>query len=132
MKDSTLYSIRTIYTDPDLERTDHRRLRLATLTDRLNFDRIRTSPGEILSEEFMKPLGLSGNALARALKVPANRITDIVRGRRDISADTALRLGRYFGTTPQFWLNAQTAYALSKAEVEIGQTIASEVKPRAA
>jgi addiction module HigA family antidote len=105
---------------------------LATLTDRLKFDRIRTSPGEILSEEFMKPLGLSGNALARELKVPANRITDIVRGRRDISADTALRLARYFGTTPHFWLNAQTAYALSRAEAEIGQTIASEVKPRAA
>jgi addiction module HigA family antidote len=105
---------------------------LSTITDRPRFDRIRTSPGEILSEEFMKPLGLSGNALARELKVPANRITDIVRGRRDISADTALRLARYFGTTPQFWLNAQTAYALSRAEAEIGQTIASEVKPRAA
>jgi antitoxin HigA-1 len=102
------------------------------LAKRPKFDRIRTSPGEILSEEFMKPLGLSGNALARELKVPANRITDIVRGRRDISADTALRLARYFGTTPQFWLNAQTAYALSRAEAEIGQTIASEVKPRAA
>jgi addiction module HigA family antidote len=103
-----------------------------TLAKRLEIDRIRTSPGEILSDEFMKPLGLSGNALARELKVPANRITDIVRGRRDISADTALRLARYFGTTPQFCLNAQTAYALSRAEAEIGQTIASEVKPRAA
>ncbi len=72
--------------------------------------RMRTSPGEILREEFMKPLGLSGNALAGQLKVPANRINDIVRDRREISADTALRLARYFGTTARFWLNAQAAY----------------------
>ena len=94
--------------------------------------RIRTPPGEILREEFMEPLGLSGSALARQLKVPANRINDIVRGRREISADTALRLARYFGTTARFWLNAQAAYALSKAEAEVGDTIASEVEPRAA
>jgi antitoxin HigA-1 len=94
--------------------------------------RTRTSPGEILEEEFMKPLGLSGSALARELKVPANRINDIVRGRREVSADTALRLARYFGTTPRFWLNAQTAYALSKAEAEAGERIAAEVAPRAA
>ncbi len=94
--------------------------------------RIRTSPGEILLEEFMKPLGLSGNALARELKVPANRINDIVRGRRDVSADTALRLARYFGTTPRFWLNAQAAYDLSRAEADVGDAIAAEVQPRAA
>jgi addiction module HigA family antidote len=94
--------------------------------------RIRTSPGEILLEEFMKPLGLSGNELARQIKVPANRINDIVRERRQVSADTALRLARYFGTTARFWLNAQSAYDLSKAEAEIGRTIASEVRPRAA
>ena len=94
--------------------------------------RIRTSPGEILLEEFMKPLGLSGNELARQIKVPANRINDIVRGRRQLSADTALRLARYFGTTARFWLNAQSAYDLSKTEAEIGRTIASEVRPRAA
>jgi addiction module HigA family antidote len=94
--------------------------------------RIRTSPGEILREEFMQPLGLSGSALARQLKVPANRINDIVRDRREISADTALRLARYFGTTARFWLNAQAAYALSKAEAEVGDTIESEVEPRAA
>ncbi len=94
--------------------------------------RIRTPPGEILREEFMEPLGLSGSALARQLKVPANRINDIVRGRREISADTALRLARYFGTTARFWLNAQAGYALSKAEAEVGDTIASEVEPRAA
>ena len=94
--------------------------------------RIRTSPGEILREEFMKPLGLSGSALARQLKVPANRINDILRDRRDISADTALRLARYFGTSARFWLNAQAAYALSKVEAESGAKISSEVRPRAA
>jgi addiction module HigA family antidote len=94
--------------------------------------RIRTSPGEILFEEFMKPFDLSGSELARHLKVPANRINDIVRGRREISADTALRLARYFGTTAHFWLNAQTAYDLSKAEAESAGQIASEVRPRAA
>ena len=94
--------------------------------------RIRTSPGEILREEFMKPLGLSGNELARQLKVPANRINDIVRGRREVSADTALRLARYFGTTARFWLNAQAAHNLSKAEAEVGRIVASEVSPRAA
>ena len=93
--------------------------------------RIRTSPGEILLEEFMKPLGLSGNELARQSKVPANRINDIVRGRRQLSADTALRLARYFGTTARFWLNAQSAHDLSRAEAEIGKTIVSEVRPRA-
>ena len=94
--------------------------------------RVRTSPGEILREEFIKPLGLSGSALARDLKVPANRINDILRGRRDISADTALRLARYFGTTARFWLNAQSAYDLSKAEMENGDRIAAEVAPHAA
>ena len=94
--------------------------------------RIRTSPGEILAEEFLKPLRLSGSELARHLKVPANRINDIVRDRREVSADTALRLARYFGTTARFWLNAQAAYNLSKAEGEDAGRIASEVKPRAA
>jgi|TARA_R110000803_G_scaffold26804_2_gene63104 addiction module HigA family antidote len=94
--------------------------------------RTRTSPGEILSEEFMKPLSLSGNELARRIKVPANRVNDIVRGRRDVSADTALRLSRYFGTTAQFWLNAQSAYDLSVVEHEIGAEIEAEIEPHAA
>ena len=71
--------------------------------------RIRTHPGEILREEFLKPLGMSANALATALQVPSNRITEILRGRRYVSADTAMRLARYFGTSPEFWLNLQTA-----------------------
>ena len=94
--------------------------------------RIRTSPGEILKEEFMKPFGLSGNELAQRLKVPANRVNDIVRNRREISADTALRLARYFGTSARFWLNAQAAYDLSRTEAEVGKAIASQVRPHAA
>jgi addiction module HigA family antidote len=94
--------------------------------------RIRPPPGEILLEEFMKPLSLSGSELARHLKVPANRINDIVRGRREVSADTPLRLARYFGTSAHFWLNAQMAHALSKAEAGSAKRIAAEVRPRAA
>ena len=92
--------------------------------------RLRTPPGEILREEFLRPLGMSGSELARHLKVPPNRINDIVRGRREISADTALRLARYFGTSATFWLNAQAAYSLSRAEIELGRQIASQVRPR--
>ncbi len=80
--------------------------------------RLRTHPGEVLSEEFLTPLGLSARALAEKIDVPGNRISDITRQRRDVSADTAIRLGRYFGTGPQFWLNLQNAYDLSKAESE--------------
>ena len=92
--------------------------------------RVSTHPGEILREEFMVPLGLSANAVARALHVPPNRITGIVGGRRAITADTALRLSLYFGTSADFWLNLQTAYELSVARAESGQHIAEEVRPR--
>jgi addiction module HigA family antidote len=78
--------------------------------------RLRTHPGEVLREEYLLPLGLSARALARALDVPANRLSDIMRGTRAVSADTAIRLGRYFNTDPRFWLNLQTALDLSKAE----------------
>lgn len=78
--------------------------------------RLRTHPGEVLREEYLVPLGLSARALARALGVPANRLTEIMRGSRDVSADTAIRLGRYFRTDPRFWLNLQAAHDLSKAE----------------
>jgi addiction module HigA family antidote len=78
--------------------------------------RLRTHPGEVLREEYLVPLGLSARALARALAVPPNRLTEIMRGTRDVSADTAIRLGRYFRTDPRFWLNLQAAYELSKAE----------------
>jgi antitoxin HigA-1 len=78
--------------------------------------RLRIHPGELLREEYLIPLGLSARALAKVLGVPANRLTEIMRGTRDVSADTAIRLGRYFGTDPRFWLNLQAAHDLSKAE----------------
>jgi antitoxin HigA-1 len=81
--------------------------------------RIRTHPGEVLREEFLLPLGLSARELAQVLGVPANRLTDIVRGRRGVTADTALRLARHFRTDPRFWLNLQTAHDLSQAEATI-------------
>lgn len=93
--------------------------------------RIKTHPGTVLLEDFMKPLGLTANALALELRVPANRIGAIVKGERSVSADTALRLARYFGTTAQFWLNLQTAHALSVTENEAGERIARDVNPRA-
>jgi antitoxin HigA-1 len=99
--------------------------------------RIRTRPGKILREEFMKPLGLSANALALALQVPATRIGDILRDRsegrgkpRAVTADTAIRLARYFRITPQFWLNLQSAYDLSVAMAEHGPAIERNVHPR--
>lgn len=88
-------------------------------------------PGEILVDE-METLGLSANALAAALKVPANRISTIVNGARSITADTALRLARYFGTSPEFWLNLQKSYELRVAEREAGPRIKRAVRPRAA
>ena len=72
-------------------------------------------PGEILADEFMQPLGLSANKLARKLGVPPNRISEIIKGRRSISADTALRLSQAFGTSPEFWLNLQQAVDLWNA-----------------
>jgi len=78
--------------------------------------RLRTHPGEMLREEYLLPLNLSARTLAKLLGVPANRLTEIMRGTRDVTADTAIRLGRYFGTDPRFWLNLQAAHDLSKAE----------------
>src|SRR4051794_34526171 len=89
-------------------------------------------PGEILREEYMLPLGLSANALARALGVTPARINDIVRQRRGVSGDTALRLARYFGTDAQSWLNLQAMYELRVAEIAGGGEIEKRVKPRAA
>lgn len=86
-------------------------------------------PGEILREEFLVPIEMSANALAMELHVPAPRINDVVRERRSVTPDTALRLARYFGTTPQFWLNLQTAFDLRKAEAELGTKIFAEVRP---
>ncbi|MEK6572717.1 MAG: HigA family addiction module antitoxin [Chloroflexota bacterium] len=86
-------------------------------------------PGEILREDFMKPLGLSMNKLALGLRVPVTRIAEIVHGRRGITPDTALRLGRYFNTSARFWLNAQAAYDLESVEDELQRTIERDVRP---
>ncbi len=87
-------------------------------------------PGEILREEFLKPLGISMNKLAGLLHVPANRITQIVDGRRAITGETALRLARYFGTSAEFWLGMQKEYDLQVARDEYEARIGREVRPR--
>jgi len=86
-------------------------------------------PGEILREEFLAPLNMTANALAVRLHVPAPRINDVVRERRGISVDTALRLARFFGTTPKFWLNLQTSFDLKTANAK---SVEQEVRPLAA
>ena len=86
-------------------------------------------PGEILTEE-LDELGLSATALAQAVAVPTNRITSILKGQRGVTADTALRLARFFGTTPQLWLNLQQTFELRTAEIESGREIEERVKPR--
>ena len=87
-------------------------------------------PGEMLREEFMKPLGLSANALAMELRVPVTRISEIVRERRGITADTALRLGCYFNMSPEFWMGLQMDYDLESASDAVGSAIRSEIRPR--
>jgi addiction module HigA family antidote len=96
-----------------------------------NIERVTTHPGKILREEFMQPLGLSANKLALELHVPVTRVHEIAKQRRAISADTALRLARYFGTTAEFWLNLQKNYELSLAKLETNKKIEKEVHPRA-
>jgi addiction module HigA family antidote len=86
-------------------------------------------PGETLREDFLKPLGLSANRLSIELRVPVTRVNDILLGRRAISADTALRLARYFGTTPQFWTNLQANYDLETASDARGAEINTLVRP---
>ena len=87
-------------------------------------------PGEILNEEFLKPLGMTINAVALALRVPSNRIYAIVEGDRGISADTALRLARYFGTSAEFWMNLQSHYDLEITRKEAAEEIERAVQPR--
>jgi addiction module HigA family antidote len=88
-------------------------------------------PGEVLQEDYLKPLGLSVNALAKALDVPTSRMNDIVHERRGVSADTALRLERYFGSDAQGWLNMQTAYDLKIAQKTVSKAIAKAIVPMA-
>lgn len=87
-----------------------------------------THPGEVLQEEFLKPLDISQYRLARDLSVPARRINEIVQGKRSISADTALRLARYFGTTDRFWLNLQARYDLEREKDRLGKRLVEEVE----
>jgi addiction module HigA family antidote len=87
-------------------------------------------PGEMLREEFMKPLGLSANALAMELRVPVTRITEILRERRGITADTALRLARYFNMTPEFWMGLQMDFDLESEADAAGAAIEREIRPR--
>ena len=89
-------------------------------------------PGEVLLEDFLKPIALSQYALAKAIGLSQIRVSEIVHRRRAISPDTALRLSRYFGTSPEFWLGMQTTYDLELARDRIGQSIESEIVPRSA
>jgi antitoxin HigA-1 len=95
-------------------------------------NRVTTHPGEVLSEEFLKPLGLSINALALALRVPATRIGAIVKGERSVTADTALWLARFFGTSAEFWINLQAMHDLTKTRMQSGLAIERDVRPRTA
>ena len=95
-------------------------------------NRVTTHPGEVLDEEFLKPLGLSVNALALALRVPATRVGAIVKGERSVTADTALRLARFLGTSAEFWINLQAMHDLTKARIQSGAIIDRDVRPRAA
>lgn len=87
-------------------------------------------PGDVLNEDYMKPLGITQNQLGRDLGISPRRINEIVHGKRRITADTALRLARHIGTTPQFWLNLQTHYDLDLAEDDLGGRLEKEVKVR--
>lgn len=89
-------------------------------------------PGEILREDLLKPLGISVNRLGRDLRVPVTRIREIVNGRRGVTADTALRLARYWGTTPEFWMSLQAAHDLDLVRRVSSDRIARDVHPREA
>ena len=89
-------------------------------------------PGEILREEYLEPLDMSVNALSKALHVPPTRMNEIVRENRGITADTAIRLARFFGTSERFWLNLQTEYSLRQTQIQKAEQIAREIDPHAA
>ena len=86
------------------------------------------TPGDVLSEEFLKPMKITQNQLAKDINVPANRISQIIHGKREITADTALRLSKYFGIEPEFWLNLQVRYNVKIAKSKVGKIIEKEVK----
>jgi addiction module HigA family antidote len=110
-------------------------LKSLTITEVPEVSKKRLSPvhpGDILLEEFLEPLGISQYRLAMDTSVPPRRINEIVHGKRSVTADTALRLARYFGTSPEFWLNLQARYDLDVAEDALGDRLKKEVKRRAA
>jgi antitoxin HigA-1 len=121
---------RLLTTTSTANQADGRRLSMTIKrpTSGWEFRRVTTSPGEMLQEEFLGPLGITKNALAMKIRVPATRIGDIVHGKRAITPDTALRLARFFGNSPEFWLNLQQMHDLSKARLELGKTIEHEVE----
>ncbi len=86
------------------------------------------TPGEVLLEEFLKPMNISQSQLSKDINVPPNRISQIIHGRREITADTALRLARYFSIEPEFWINLQTRYNMKQARKKIGSSLEKEVK----
>lgn len=90
------------------------------------------TPGEILEEEFLKPMGITQYRLAKDTSVPRRRINEIVKGERAITANTALRFGKYFGMSPQFWLNLQSHYDLEREQKRLGKRLETEVKARVA
>lgn len=94
-----------------------------------NIQRSTTHPGEMLMEEFMLPLAISQNRLASDLRVPPGRINQIINGKRSITSDTALRLAKYFGNSPEFWMNLQTMHDLTKTRAAHGKQIEQEVRP---
>ncbi len=93
-----------------------------------NLQRVSTHPGEMLKKQFLAPLGMTQNALAVKIRVPATRIGEIIHGKRAITPDTALRLARFFGNSPEFWLNLQQMQDLSKAKLELSKTIERDVE----
>jgi antitoxin HigA-1 len=106
---------------------------------KVDFSDVRTGrrlppvhPGEILRDEFLAPMGISVYALAHAIKVPRSRANDIVRGRHALPTDSAIRLGRYFGTTPEFWINLQARYDLDVADRTVRRKFERKITPRAA
>ena len=95
-------------------------------------NRVTAHPGEVLNEEFLKPLGMSVDALAIALRVAVTRIGAIVKGERSVAAETALRLARFYGTSSEFWMNLQALHDLTKTRIENGKAIARDVRQRTA
>ena len=110
------------------EEVDSRRVDLSSVDSGERLPPVH--PGDVLRHDFLEPLGLTAQALALALRVPANRITTILAGERSVTAETALRLSRHFGTSAGFWLNLQKAYELEVAERAVGARIRAEVAPR--